>query len=290
MAFRLKRGEPIGPGLLRLADRQLRLAGRQLRTLEPDRERAVHQARRRCKRVRAVLRLLRQPLGEQRHAELNRQVRDAAARLSGTRDADVLLATASALGEKDAAWLSVVNELARLRQEQQPPDTEQPTGAAQSADELERAGEQLRSLALTGTGRQQLRRALQRDYRRARRRLPELDTGLEGEAWHAWRKAVKAHGLQLDVIRRAIPSSMRERRRAVNRLGKLLGVEHDLQVLAATLAAAPDAFGKPADIRHCMQAVAALRARRQEAALELGLALFAAPPGKFSRRLKLKRV
>ncbi|MCC5809145.1 MAG: CHAD domain-containing protein [Ectothiorhodospiraceae bacterium] len=287
MAFQLKQREAVTTELLRLADRQLRLAERQLQMLEPDREKAVHQARRRCKRVRAVLRLLRKSLGEQRYRDINGQVRDAAGNLSGARDADVLLATARTLAADDAAWVSVTEELARRRRERHGPEAEQPDRAVQSAEDLRQARQQLQSPRLKGGGRKRLRKTLQRDYRRARRRLPEPDPGLEGEAWHDWRKAVKTHGLQLDVVRLALPGTMADRRRRVKRLGKLLGDEHDLQVLAVTLAAAPQAFGKKADVQHCQRELAALRERQQSEARELGMALFAEKPGRFIRRLKL---
>lgn len=288
MVFRLRKKEPINPGLVRLATGQLEKAARQLLTLEPERETAIHKARRRCKRVRAILRLLRASLGRSRYKALNDQVRDAARALAGARDADVLLAIARNFAETDPDWLSVARELEHRRFDQCDPTSEQPALAEQGAEALLRVREELLTAQLSAGGRAQLRRALRCDYRRARSRCPEPDLSLQSEAWHNWRKAVKAHGLQMDVVHKALPPAFKHRRKDLVALGKLLGKEHDLQVLANTLEASPEAFGE--SVTHCQRTLEEHRRQYQSDSLASGRRLFEEAPGRFARQLELRRV
>ena len=101
-AYWLKRKEPVDDGLRRIAAGRAESALERLRGATPGDEEfpdAVHGARKDLKKLRTVLRLLRDRIGREAYDEQNRRYRDAAGRLSESRDAEVRLATLDALGK-----------------------------------------------------------------------------------------------------------------------------------------------------------------------------------------------
>jgi len=95
MSFRLKHRRSIGRELERLVRKELRAAIARLEEGPPD-EASVHEARKSVKKVRAIVKLLRAPLGP-RYAAENKRLRAVARRLSQLRDADASLETLDAL-------------------------------------------------------------------------------------------------------------------------------------------------------------------------------------------------
>lgn len=288
MPIRCKRHEAPITSLLRTTQRRL-LAAQQLQRIETDSELAVHLARRSCKRVRAVLRLLRSALGEQRFARDYGSAQAALQGLSATRDADVLLACARELALQDERWSAVVAGLMQRRCGL-PPAAVQLRQAQECLAELVRLVGNLQVHVRADKSWRILLKALQRDYRRARRRIPGKQTDPEGDAWHAWRKAVKTHGVQIEVLRESIHGVAGLRRRRVDRLGDLLGWEHDLQLLAQTLVAAPvgapHAVSTDVGVTFLQETLAALRTQYQSEARALGRRLFHAPSRRFARQLR----
>ena len=97
--FGLRRSETASEGLARVALGQLDAAIELLegagRTIAPDR--AIHDTRKALKRLRTVLRLVREDLGEVAFAPGGGRLRDAGLRLAGAREAEVMLATLDSL-------------------------------------------------------------------------------------------------------------------------------------------------------------------------------------------------
>ncbi|MGH2902868.1 MAG: CHAD domain-containing protein [Solirubrobacteraceae bacterium] len=113
-------GEPLHEALRRMALGQLDLAIELLagepaggRAFDP---RAIHNTRKALKRLRALVRLLRAELGEQRYKREHAILRDAARRLAGARDAEVMVATLDALLERHPRKLGRRPELLDLRE------------------------------------------------------------------------------------------------------------------------------------------------------------------------------
>ena len=93
MPYRVKRKESVRDGIRRLSVEQIRRAERELGDRDLDDPKAVHQARKRFKKVRSVLRLLRKSIGKKAFKAENGRLRDLGKRLAGPRDADVALET-----------------------------------------------------------------------------------------------------------------------------------------------------------------------------------------------------
>src|SRR5712691_704929 len=92
MGFSIRPAEPVGEEVCRVLQEQVGAALDHLRDPEAaGADVAVHEARKSCKRLRAVYRLARPGLSANRYQTLNRTVRDAAGELSGARDAKALV-------------------------------------------------------------------------------------------------------------------------------------------------------------------------------------------------------
>ena len=114
-AYRLRTGEHVPDGIRRIARGQLLdahddLEGTPARKLGE----AVHETRKRTKRLRACVRLARDAIGDEVYRRENAALRTAARRISGPRDAQVLLETLDALSARFADELAP-DATARLR-------------------------------------------------------------------------------------------------------------------------------------------------------------------------------
>src|SRR5438876_6446677 len=89
MAFQLEATESVRKGVKRIVAKQLDNALQELGA--PNRDEVVHEIRKRFKRIRAVLRLVRDELGDKVYRQENGCFRDAAQPLIEVRDALVLI-------------------------------------------------------------------------------------------------------------------------------------------------------------------------------------------------------
>src|SRR6266480_3325979 len=98
-SYRFLEGEAVPEALRRIACGRIDHAVDELSgTTDSSPADAVHEARKDMKKLRAVVRLARDELGDEVYRRENECFRDAARRLSGVRDADVMLDTLGSLG------------------------------------------------------------------------------------------------------------------------------------------------------------------------------------------------
>jgi CHAD domain-containing protein len=237
--FRLVAEEPLADGVRRVLTAQLDEALAALRD-EDDVDEAVHELRKALKRCRAVLRLVRHVIGEEAYRRENADLRDAARPWGRFRDSAVLARTAAGLGEGDAEARDVV--VSRLRREAEVA-REDARGAeklrAGTAHVLEAARTRVPALtsgpewaaATPAPG-------VQRALRRARRQRKKAAKESSSEALHRWRKDVKYLAYQVNLLSgRYEEGQAADLARRLKKLGRLLGDEHDLAVLAGRLEA-----------------------------------------------------
>jgi hypothetical protein len=303
--FTLLDGETSADGMKRMALAQLDLAIELVQGKEDvPSEQAVHDTRKALKRVRALVRLLREELGEQAFARENGALRDIARRLAGARDAEVMASTLERLlhngherrsARRDAAKLRRRRPVGELRVQlaaERDRATKRGLGDAAARDatlgELyavrrrvmawglpERPGFQL-----TEPGLRRLYRQGRRRYGRALRAKPR-DT----RALHQWRKRVK------DLRYAAQMLGLRELAGRADDLQERLGEEHDLALLAARVSApdSPLAGGGKRRSRArkgVLKLIARRRARLRKQALREGRRLYEHKPKRFAKRMR----
>ncbi|MBN7797667.1 CHAD domain-containing protein [Parahaliea mediterranea] len=274
MAFALKPHRNAAKEVRRIARQQVDRGLGEIGDDTLSAETAVHQVRKRCKKMRALLRLVADELGDE-YALENRWYRDTARLLSDIRDTQQAARTRQSLAGADAGE-GVSTSAADIRARE---------ALAQCADRLREGRERIARWPLQSRGFEILRPGLLRMYRRGKRQMKTLRRGSEPGDFHQWRKVVKYHGYHLKLLRPLWPAVLRTHYREAARLGELLGDEHDLLVLARRLEL--EAADSTEDGRE--QALAELyrrsRALRSEA-LRLGARVYAEKPGLLGRRLR----
>jgi CHAD domain-containing protein len=261
----------------------------------------VHEARKAIKRMRALARLLRNELGEREFSRVNGSLRSAGRRLAGTRDADVRLATLHELIERHPRALA--------------PSRGPSTGNGQGHEGIRRLEEQLQHeclrnsqpsdidevLADIATMRDQLARwslvdidfdtlspGLRRVYREGRHRYKRCasEQRADEQDVHDWRKRVKSLYYALDMLGAKKAKGARRDARRADRLGDLLGSEHDLWMLCAYVEEHPETFGTDMAAKdELLKRIEQRRRRLRKRALSLGARLYKRKPGKFTRRI-----
>jgi CHAD domain-containing protein len=253
---------------------------------------AVHAVRKRCKRLRALFRLVRPVFPD--YAAANGAVRDAAQVLSGTRDADVLIATAEALFARhgrtlDRRAVAAVRAALGARRDIA-------AGAAGGCGQIEaRLGEFREAIgdiaarsadwSLTGSGVKALRGGYAATYRRARKDMRRAVRRGAHEDFHEWRKPVKYHANQTLLLRRLLPGGAGRRTDALDALAETLGDAHDLFVLREVLAGDEAGLADGQGVREIVAKVDARCTRLEAAALRTGARLFATSPGAMARQI-----
>ncbi len=288
MAYRFKLNEPVDKGLLRIAEEQIDLAIEHLRSGE-DRVTAIHEGRKCLKRLRALMKLLRPAIEGEGYRRENERFRDIARLLSGTRDSDVLRATAQRFADggtakvRKAALALVAGEDAARRSAAAPGNGGGPVEEAIAA--LVAARKELDVLKLRSNGFGALRRGLEKNYRDGRRAMMAAYDEHHDEAFHEWRKAVQAHWRHMGLLERVWPEVMGARAVLAKETADLLGEDHDIYMLIAKAMATPEDARRPVDNRDL---IAVARQRQQQIRRELaakGEALYAEPAAEFADRI-----
>src|SRR5919198_1946679 len=214
--YRLRRKESPIAGIRRVAESRADDALEQLREgIERNPDAAVHEARKDLKKLRSVLRLVRQDVGEDLYRRENVRYREAGSALSGARDAQVKLETLAALRERfnerfaedELALLGHALEAERER-------LAAPGGDALALDRAMGAIDAGRDAiadwplhtddwSLIGPG-------LKRTYRRGRNRFADVRSEAGDEAIHEWRKRVKDLWYHVRLVRSANDSVLGE--------------------------------------------------------------------------------
>ncbi len=220
----------LGELVVRSVAKQLRSAGRSV-ALGHDALRgpaAIHDARQRLKRLRAVLHLLRLTLGERTYRLEADTLRDAGRHLAARREAQVMRKTLSQLLDANTSPALRQEMLAAL-----PAAVDVGLDLSAAAERIAASLQRSESWLQHPLRRAQLLAGFSRMYRRARRRLAAVRARPDTENCHELRKCVKYLWCQRRLLRQVCPGALRGRPRAkrLKRLTELLGREHDLAVL-----------------------------------------------------------
>jgi len=291
MAYRLRLDAPLADDIRRLAAEQVDSALAETRDGALTRERAIHQARKRCKKIRAVLRLVRPSLGTH-HRRDDRLFRDAARRLADARDAGVVVATydklLQRLGDDAAGPFAPLRELLERRRERlSEADTALEAVLARFRDDMAAARARIDRWSLDDGGFRAFSGGLKNTYAQARKLTVAARAQPSVEGFHEWRKAVKYHWYHVRLLTPLWPVEMRARSEALHTLSELLGEEHDLAVLRAALAAETEhAEAAQALLPGLVELLEQRREELQGEARALGQRLFAEKPKHLAYRLR----
>jgi CHAD domain-containing protein len=292
MAYRLSIAEDaVADGARACAREQLAGAVQRLERAGEDPVGAVHDARKHLKKTRALLRLARPALGRKAYRRENDALRDVGLALSGTRDADVLVETATRLAERAPGQLPA-EAFAQLREalaaEAERGRAADGGPALAAAIEALRAAElRVEAWPLHDAGWEQLLAGLARAYERGFTAFAAARAEPTPELLHAWRKRAKDLWYQQRLLAPAWPGVLGAQAEEAHVLTELLGDDHDLAVLAERLRApAPLTPVVDAERPALLALVAHRSAELRAAATRLGRRVYAESPKAFARRLE----
>jgi CHAD domain-containing protein len=285
--YRLRKKESLGEGMRRIALGRIDHARDELRGGASDRATAVHEARKDLKKLRAVLRLVRDELGEEDYRDQNRRFRDFGRALSGARDAQVRLETLNELLERsgnrlESSGVSEFRNGLETEREQQAAAVDDRV-LERVAAQLDAAREEVSAWPLEGDDWNIVGPGLRRVYRRGRNQLAGVIEEPSTENLHEWRKRAKDLWYAHRILGRTWPEVMEGLTDEADELSDMLGDDHDLAVLAATARErAGDFDGDGLEL--LLEAVGERRAELQGDAIPLGRRLYADKPGAFVQR------
>lgn len=238
---------------------------------------AVHQVRKRCKKIRALLRLVRGAEPDLYDRE-NAWYRDTARLVSDARDATAAIETLDLLRGADigvyASTLDRVRE-GLLDRRGDLEDEHLDAAVSAVADRLEESRARIGDWTVGAQGWDALEGGLARTYGRVRARLDDAEDDPTSVLLHEWRKRVKYHRYHMRLLQDTFPGPVRARKRALHDLSDLLGDDNDLWELRVLLHAEPDRFGGRETVATVTAALDRLRADLQARAFPLGRKLTA---------------
>jgi CHAD domain-containing protein len=268
MGFSFSRSGKVGSQVRRIAAEQIDAALADCRSGD-DFDKTVHELRRRCKRIRGLLRLVRPKFpGFDRE---NAAFRNAADALASARDAAVMLETLDEVLEEasvgqGARLREVLAENIRCVSERQ----DRRALLEAFAEEMLIARKRVDYWTFEDRGFDLLAPGLGHTYARMRKRLGEAEKTSHDEAFHDWRKEAKSHWFHVTLFKDCAPDRLGARRDQLDTLGEYLGDHHNLAVLAEGL----EALAGPLDA-DLTQAISARKSALADKAVALGRQLTA---------------
>lgn len=285
MGYRFRHDDAsVEAGFRRIAEEQLTKA---LRALDGDDvlHVGVHEARKRVKKLRGLLRLVRPAFG--RFSDENVTLRDAARTLSGLRDQTAMIETLDRLSERHPARIDKRRTVPLRRALEARRDE---AAAAQDfgerieafRDVLQKVRGRAEGWRLKSDGWPALGPGLAQTYGRGREAMTQAHRTGRGGDFHEFRKRVKYHGYHARLLAPIWPPLMEPYALLLDELGELLGEQHDLQAFAPLVAESE----LKVEVRADLEELALEERRRLEAqALVVGARVYAEKPKAIARRL-----
>jgi CHAD domain-containing protein len=239
MSYQLRKGEKLGENLRRICRKQIEAAIAVATGEKKTGDTPIHEMRKHLKKARAALRLVRKEIGAGLFREQDHCLRDVGRLTSEIRDAEVRLQTVRELqgisqrrGRRVAAYpklegmlmLDLENFMAAFAEWQ-----------AQAVPMLERACANADCWPLDHFDCKQLRRAVQRSYKSARKALVCTEASPTSKNFHRFRTRAKRLWYDLRILRPVNPVVLKNLADGLDDLGSLLGRAHDLSFLGDRL-------------------------------------------------------
>jgi CHAD domain-containing protein len=287
MSYKLKQGETLGDNLRRICGKQIEAAIEIANGETKSDDSPVHAMRKHLKKARAGLRLVRKEIGRGLFREQDRLLRDVGRLTSEIRDAEVRLQTVRQLqgithrrGRGAYAklermlMLELENFMAAFAEWQ-----------SQALPMLERAKANIDCWPLDQFDCKELRCAVQRTYKGARKALAKAEASQATGDFHHFRTQAKRLWYELRILRPVNPVVLRNLSDDLRSLGSLLGRAHDLSFLGDRLRGEDRQSGWEREGHKLLAVIEVSQCDLQRGAAELAEHFFAERPRDFGARL-----
>jgi CHAD domain-containing protein len=289
VGFRIKSGRDISSEIRRIVLKQLDIAASELTSIgDPESDEAIHDARRRIKKIRAVIRLVR-PVLDNTYSAIDADLGDVSRLLAPVADGQGVIDT--------------LNELARRYRKILPRrtvtsirfdllDREKRIDAQAEADHvLQRAKTTLRAERtrvkrwhLSADGFPAIQRGLKTSVRHARDAMIAAWIHPTAIHYHVWRRRVKDHWFHVRLLEARCGQRLISYQRRLEALDGVLGEYHNLILLREVLVSHTSLSRD--DTAQCLRVVARYQRTLRRHAQLLGARIYGEKPGRFVRRVK----
>ncbi len=281
MSYRLDPTRSTAVEVRRAIGEQLCAAAKKLQVPGgPDAE-AIHGARKHIKKARSGLRLARADLGKGLVHRLQDDLRAIASELAGARDADSRVEVAdhlatSAVGPDEGAAITTLRTVLVARAElARDGFTDDHRTTADAARRLRHTSLWLARVPPRAEGWEALEAGLVRQYERGRGAYEQLGDDPDLDQFHDWRKRVKDLWYHARLLNDLWPDLQEAVTSSAHDLADVLGTDHDLGLLTASLGAGDLADGLGDEQREVLgQVIERERSRLQAAARRQGARLY----------------
>ncbi|CDN55441.1 CHAD domain containing protein [Neorhizobium galegae bv. officinalis bv. officinalis str. HAMBI 1141] len=283
MAYRLRPAKSFTDEFRSVAESQLSHAIRLLEDQPDGQHEAVHDARKRFKRVRALYRLV-QPDAKTFRRQENTRIRDMAQTLSAVRDATALVETVDYLAghagspEELSALTTASKALTERRDRIASEEHDLPAKMAAAVDTCRAAIAALDDLDLDNDPHKTAKRLAKawKDQReKALGALAGCEEHGDAETYHGLRKCGQTYWMHLSLLGAIWPSAMLAKQQQAKALVDLLGHEHDLSVLTGLVNESPELFGDSDTLARVLGAIITRQQALRHEALEAAHEVFA---------------
>jgi CHAD domain-containing protein len=289
MSYRLTPGEGVADGIRRIVAEELDDAIAGLRKgagASPQaRDKIIHESRKSLKKSRSALRLAREDLPRGTRRAETTAMRDAARRLSGARDAQVMLDTLAkvvqhAVPPPPPDQVRTVQRALEGRRDALAAQLEGDAGLlGDAAGDLDEVRARVPDWKLRDQGTDSVAAGAAVLYARGRDGMrAALRSGVDDD-WHEWRKRVKDLWYSGRILEPLAPLQLGALVEEADRLSDVLGDHNDLAVLL-------EAIGEDDELSALRAAVVTRRDGLRRAAAPVGRRLYAEKPKAFTRRLR----
>lgn len=299
--MQLGQSEPLAVGIKRVTMDQLELAASGYFNGESEFGEAVHDSRKAIKRTRSLLRLVRGELSDRIYDYEDSSLRDTARMVSEVRSAAAVVDAASIIrdlyGEllAEDTFVEMIQRLTQRRDIIELRALEDPHLVGRVVRNLERTYNRYASWPTDEDAREVYGMGIRDSYEAIEPglgvtyktgRVEMVKAYEEGSShrFHEWRKQAKYLRHQMEFLAPLWPEVIVGTAMTLERLGLILGEDHDLAELLALLVDRPDLCPNPRE-RSLFSALAAQRRSELQTAAEiLGRRVYAENPGSLEHR------
>jgi len=290
MAFRLEKNESLADGIKRVGIERLESAASELKK-EEDKEKSIHSTRKKFKEIRALLRLIRDPIGEERYQDENAFFRDAGREFAGLRDNTVILEMLEALQTHvreeslKEGFQHIITSFAADQEQQLHRLTEEEGLMKKMYQWVQEGKDHILNWPIEGDHFDLIRAGMQRVYKRGYQAINQAYQAPSIDNFHELRKRTKYLWLQTAFLCNLWPEILEAYANQYHLLSDILGNDHDMGLVIESVE--NDKLPIPSgDMKKTIQKTAEAERKKLEGqAYPVLLKAYAEKPSSFIQRI-----
>jgi CHAD domain-containing protein len=293
MAYELIRSESVTENIQRIWAEELTAAIHILENLGNEPDKAVHEVRKGIKKIRAIVRLVRQPLGKDRFKQENIRYRDIGHMLSHIREAAVMIKTVEKLRKSDrkamprTACLHLRKQLLAKQKEASEGFFKNKEAITAVLLALKEAKQNQPDISIARNSFDKLSTSIQLVYTRGSKTYENASKQPSIDSFHEFRKEVKTLWYHTRLLTPVWQGVLESYAVQLGILSELLGDDHDMGMLYEEIASGRLTFGRKATADTLLKLIENYRNTLQQQVHPLAKRIYAEKPKDFITRIEL---